>query len=248
MRPGSFGFDFDYVKADVEFEGEFFRDVGLRFKGNGTYMMSAQSRKRPMKIDFNRYEKKQRFHGLQQLNLHNDVMDPSHLRQALAYPIFQDAGIASPRTAFAEVTLTIDGECDHESLGLFTLVEEVDNEFLKRHYDAAKGLLLKPEGTQGLEYKGEDWKDYAWYEPKSEPSDAEQQKLIALTRLIHQADDVEFRRNVGALLNLEEFAAFLAVNTLLSNMDSFLTQVHNYYLYLPSSAGKLPGMPLPVAW
>ena len=36
--------------------------------------------------------------------------------------------------------------------------------------------------------------------------------------------------------------------SLLSNMDSFLTQVHNYYLYLPSSAGKLPGMPLPVAW
>lgn len=243
MRPGSFGFEFEYVKATVEFDGETLQDVGLRFKGNGTYAMSQQGRRRPMKIDFNRYEKDLKFHGLQQLNLHNDIMDPSHLRQVLSYPVFQDAGIPSPRTAFAEITLTIDGECDHEPLGLYTLVEDVDKAFLKRHYGSSHGMLLKPEGTQGLEYKGEDWKDYAWYEPKTETSEGDQAALIALTRLIHKSDDDQFRREIDTMLNIDQFARFLAVNTLLSNMDSFLTQVHNYYIYLPPDTKKFEFLP-----
>lgn len=243
FRPGSFGFEFEYVKAEVELNGEAFHDIGLRFKGNGSYMLSAASRKRPFKIDFNRFEADQRFYGLQQLNLHNNVMDPTHVRQALSYPVFQAAGIPSPRTAFAEVSLTIDGECDHEPLGLYTLVEEIDKAFLNRHYLTKKGMLLKPEGTQGMEYKGEDFKDYTWFEPKSKPTDEEAQRLIDFTRLIHKADDEQFRREIGKLLHTDQFARFLAVNTLLSNMDSFLTQVHNYYVYLPPQSNKFEFLP-----
>ena len=235
FRPGSFGFNFEYVKADAELDGQAFKEVGLRFKGNGSYMLSAGSRKRPFKIDFNRYVDGQKFHGMQQFNLHSNVMDPTHARQALSYAVFQAAGIPSPRTAFAEVSLTIDGECDHEPLGLYTLVEEIDKAFLRRHFQTDKGMLLKPEGTQGLEYKGEDWAAYSWFEPKSKPKKAEAQQLIDLTRLIHKADDEQFRREIGSLLDTDRFASFLAANTLLANMDSFLTQVHNYYVYLPPS-------------
>lgn len=243
FRPGSFGFDFDYVKADVELDGETLREVGLRFKGNGSYMLSAATRKRPFKIDFNRFVDGQKFHGMQQLNLHNNVMDPTHVRQALSYPVFQAAGIASPRTAFAEVSLTIDGECDREPLGVYTLVEEIDKAFLRRHFQTDKGMLLKPEGTQGLEYKGEDWAAYSWFEPKSKPKKGEAQRLIDLTRLIHKADDEQFRREIGSLLDTDQFASFLAANTLLANMDSFLTQVHNYYVYLPPKSNKFVFLP-----
>ncbi len=243
FRPGSFGFDFEYVKAEIELDGEALHEVGLRFKGNGSYMLSQSTRKRPFKIDFNRFDEDQRFHGLQQLNLHNNVMDPTHVRQALSYPVFQAAGIPSPRTAFAEVSLTIDGECDHEPLGLYTLVEEIDKAFLKRHYDTSKGMLLKPEGTQGMEHKGEDFKDYTWFEPKSKPTTEEAQRLIDFTRLLHKADDQQFRQEIGSMLDTDQFARFLAVNTLLANMDSFLTQVHNYYVYLPPQTKKFEFLP-----
>ena len=243
FRPGSFGYEFEYVKADVELDGEKLREVGLRLKGNGTYMLSSASRKRPFKIDFNRYVDSQKFHGMQQLNLHNNVMDPTHVRQALSYPVFQTAGVAAPRTAFAEVSLTIDGECDHEPLGLYTLVEEIDKAFLRRHFQTDKGMLLKPEGTQGLEYKGEDWAAYSWFEPKSKPKKGEAQRLIDLTRLIHKSDDAQFRKEIGSLLDTDQFASFLAANTLLANMDSFLTQVHNYYVYLPPKSNKFVFLP-----
>lgn len=243
FRPGSFGFEFEYVKADVELDGDKLDEVGLRFKGNGTYMLSGASRKRPFKIDFDRFVDGQKFHGMQQLNLHNNVMDPTHVRQALSYRVFEAAGIVSPRTAFAEVTLTIDGECDREPLGLYTLVEEIDKAFLRRRFQTDKGMLLKPEGTQGLEYKGEDWAAYSWFEPKSKPKKAEAQRLIDLTRLIHKADDEQFRREIGSLLDTDQFAGFLAANTLLANMDSFLTQVHNYYVYLSPKTNKFVFLP-----
>lgn len=243
FRPGSFGLEFDYVKADVELDGQKLTDVGLRFKGNGSYMLSMSGRKRPYKIDFNRFIDGQRFHGLQQLNLHNNVMDPTQVRQALSYAVFAEARVPSPRTAFADVFLTIDGECDREPLGLYTLVEEIDKAFLRRHFQTDKGLLLKPEGTQGLEYKGENWEAYAWFEPKSKPKKSEAQRLIELTRLIHKADDAKFRFEIGGLLDLDQFARFLAANTLLANMDSFLTQVHNYYVYLSPKSNKFIFLP-----
>ena len=243
FRPGSFGYEFEYVKGDVQIGDETYRDVGVRLKGNGTYLMSAQGHKRPFKIDFGRYTPDQRFHGLKQLNLQNNVMDPTNVRQPLAFEVFQVAGIPAPRTAIAEVYLTIDGQSERELLGVYTLVEEIDSLFIRRHYRNDQGLLLKPEGTQGIEYRGEDWANYQWYEPKSKPTAAQQKRLIDLARLVHKADDEQFRREIGSYLDVDEFTRYLAANTLLSNMDSFLTHVHNYYMYLRPETNQFVFLP-----
>ncbi len=242
-RPGSFGFEFEYLKADIDFNGKSFKDVGIRFKGNGTYMMSQRSRKRPIKLDFNRFVENQTLFGMQQINLHNNVMDPTHVRATLSYDVFRKAEIPAPRTGYAEVRLTIEGECEKEWIGLYSLVEEIDKAFLRRHYKTDEGMLLKPEGTQGLEYKGEDWADYAWFEPKGKPSKAQQNRLIQITRLIEKSDDETFRKEIISLLDTDQFARFLAANVLLSNMDSFLTNVHNYYVYLPPETNRFEFLP-----
>jgi spore coat protein CotH len=243
FRPGSFGYEFEYVKADVEFDGQTYKDVGLRFKGNGTYMMSASGHRRSFKIDFDRYIDGRRFHGLQQVNLHNNIMDPTRVRQALSYPVFTAAGIPSPRTAFAEVLLTIDGETEQEFVGLYTLVEEVDKAFLRRHFKNDKGLLMKPEGTQGLQFMGEEWSDYDWFNAKTKPTKAQTQQVIDAVRLIDKGSDEEFRQRIGDYLDVDEFTRFLAVNTLLANMDSFLSQVHNYYVHLPTETNRMVLLP-----
>jgi spore coat protein H len=243
MRPGSFGYEFEYVKASVEIGDEKLDEVGLRFKGNGTYAMSASGRRRPFKIDFNRFKKEQRFHGLQQLNLHNNIMDPTRVRQALSYPVFAAAGLPSPRTAFAEVYLTIEGETEREFVGIYTLVEEVDKAFLRRHYKDDDGLLMKPEGTQGLQYMGDKWSDYEWFNAKSKPKPGQAERVIDVVRLIDQGTDKEFREKIGDSIDMDAFVRFLAANTLLANMDSFLTQVHNYYVYLPTETNKLVFLP-----
>jgi hypothetical protein len=243
FRPGSFGYEFEYVKGDISFDGETLKNVGVRFKGNGTYMASQAGNRRPFKIDFDRFEDGLDFHGLKTLNLLNNVMDPTRLRQTLSYEVFADAGVPSPRTSFAEVTLTVDGQIDHEFLGLYSVVEEIDKGFLKRHYANDKGMLLKPEGTQGIEHKGDNWSDYEWFGAKGKPTKAQQQRLIELTRLVANAEDDEFAKQIGEYVDLDEAARFLAANVLLSNLDSFLTHVHNYYVYLPTETNKFVLLP-----
>ena len=47
-------------------------------------------------------------------------------REAASCLVFRAAGVLAPRTAFAEVALTVPGKHDKAYLGLFTVVENVD--------------------------------------------------------------------------------------------------------------------------
>lgn len=238
-----FGQTFPYVKGNVEFEGKTWKDVGLRFKGNSTYLTSARGLKRPLKLDFNHYDPKQRFHGHTTLNLNNNILDVSHQRQALGFALFREAGVPAPRTAFAQVYLSVPGKHNKEYLGLYTLIEEVNKSFLKRHFDSSKGLLLKPERIQGLPHLGDDWKAYTNYQAKTDVRPQDAKRVIDFTRLLDRADDDTFKKEVGNYLEVDQFLRFLAVNVLLSNIDSFMGLGHNYYVYVHPKTGKLHFMP-----
>src|SRR3954463_12639399 len=109
-KTSAFGLTFPFVKGSVEFEGKTWSNVGVRFKGNSTYLGSARGLKRPFKLDFNHYDGEQRFLGFSTLNLNNDIMDTAHLRQALGFALFREAGMIAPRTAFAQLYLTVAGK------------------------------------------------------------------------------------------------------------------------------------------
>lgn len=51
----AFGIDFPYVRADLELNGYQFHDVGLRYKGNGTFLEARGSLKRSFKVQLNRF-------------------------------------------------------------------------------------------------------------------------------------------------------------------------------------------------
>lgn len=132
------------------------------------------------------------------------------------------------------LTLTVPGKYDKEYVGVYTVVEEVNKGFLKRHFKDGTGMLLKPEGLQGgLTHLGTNWKAYEdRYRPKDAPTDEQKQRLIDFTTLISSGSDEEFAREIGAYLDVEAFLRFIAANALLANLDSYLGYGHNYYLYL----------------
>ena len=243
-RRGGFKFDFRYVRAAVELNDESFAEVGVRFKGNSSYGMVGNSPKRPFKIDFDRYVSGQDFRGLKMLNLTNNAFEPSQLRESLAFATFRAAGLPAARTAFADVSLTVPGKFDHQFIGLYTLVEQVDKGFLRRHFGNAKGLLLKPEGIQGLPYLGSEWQPYEeFYRPKTEANEAQKQRLIELTRLISFANDDEFAAQIDTILNLDNFTRYIAVCSAIVNLDSFVGIGHNYYLYLDPADNRWVFLP-----
>lgn len=77
--------------------GRQIRGVGLRFKGNGTFIEARTSGHYSFKIDFNEFDPDQEFLGLTKINLQNKVSDPTMLREALSYELFREAGIPCPR-------------------------------------------------------------------------------------------------------------------------------------------------------
>lgn len=242
--PGMFGLDFPYVHATLEVDGTTYKDVGVRFKGNATYASSANSLKRPLRIDFNRFVDDQQFHGLKQVSLTNNVMDPTRLRECLAYTVFREAGVPASRTAFVRMYVTVPGAYDNEFAGLYTLVEVVDKSFLKDHFQSSKGLLLKPEAVRALEYLGDEWNEYEKrYQPKTTASDKAKSRLIEFVKLVQKADDDQFRQEIASYLDIDQFLRFLAANVVLSNQDSFLGMIHNYYIYLDPATAKFVFIP-----
>jgi spore coat protein CotH len=243
-KGSGFGIEFPWAHGELTEDGRTYKDVGVRFKGNASYMASARGLKRNFKIELDHYDKDQRYQGLKTINLNAGAMDPTRGREALSFAVFRAAGVPAPRTAYAAVTLTVPGKYDHEFLGLYTLIEQVDRTFLKDRFKNNKGLLMKPEGVRGVQYLGEDWDRYKGpYRPKHEPAKKEARRLIAFARLVNRADDAEFRKEIDAYLDVDEFLRFLAVNALLVNLDSFFVIGHNYYLYLNTETNKFVFIP-----
>src|SRR5262249_25798889 len=107
-----------------------------------------------------------------------------------------------------------------------------------------KGMLLKPEGLQGLPYLGLDWKLYEeLYRPKTTATAKARARLLELTRLINFASDAEFNRSIGRLMDVDEFLRYLAACSAMVNQDSFIGTGHNYYLYLNPKDNRFSWIP-----
>jgi hypothetical protein len=233
-----------YVRATVVFDDHPIAVVGVRLKGNSSYSVSASTPRKPFKIDFERFVDGQHFAGLSTLNLNNQAFDASQLRETFGFALFREMSVPAPRTGHALVYLTVPGVYDHEYLGLYTLIEEVDHKFLKRHFEKADGLLLKPGGMRGLVYYGDDWSAYKHrYNPKKSATPAQAKRIIDFARLVNRADDATFASQIDSYLDVDEFLRFVAVNSVITNFDSYLSTGHNYYLYCDARDGRIRFIP-----
>lgn len=240
----AFGMEFPWVEASLTVDDKTLPKVGLRYKGNSTYMASSRNLKRSLKIDLDRHDEAGRFHGLKSLTLHCGVHDPSKAREALAYAVYRAAGVPAPRTAFTEVALTVPGKYDKEHVGLYTLVETVDKNFLKIHYSNNDGLLMKPERIRGLDHLGDNWDRYKdTYQPKRDATKEEIKRVIDFTRLVNGAPDADFNREIVNYLDIDAFLRYMAATAIVANLDSFFTLGHNYCLYLHPETNKFHFIP-----
>ena len=133
-----------YVQAAVEIDGRRYEPVGVRYKGFfGMLRFCFQDGRQvcdklSWKLKFNHYDPALRFHGLKRLNFHSMNSDETQMREVLSYQVFRDAGVAAPRAVHASL------ELNGEPLGLFALVEDIDDRFIAdRFRDRGRGVLYK---------------------------------------------------------------------------------------------------------
>jgi spore coat protein CotH len=131
----------EYVKADMWYDGELVPDIALRPKGNSSLSstISSGSIRFSLKADLNFFNSARNLDGVKKLNFNNGWSDPSFMREILSYEIFEQMGLPTPRASFVDVWI------NDTHLGLYTMVEQVDQTFLSQHFTDATGNLYKPE-------------------------------------------------------------------------------------------------------
>lgn len=238
------GIDFEYVHADLDFEGQQLNDVAIRYKGNSTFMMSRNSLKKSMKLDLNKYTKGQKFAGITKFNLHSCATDDSYMNEVLSYQLFREANVPSPRTAYARVYVTVPGKHDKQYAGLYSVVEDVDKTFAEERFDQTKGAIFKPSTRSLFNYLGDDWEKYnQMYDPKTTLSKKQEKRVIEFSKFVTSATDEEFTKGLAGFLEIDEFARFMAATVWLANGDSILMMGQNYYVYLDPDTNKFSFLP-----
>ena len=125
----------------VTVDGETFYHVGLRTKGNVTLIQSIVRDwdRYSLVVEFGAFDASQRYYGLDELVLNNNICDSSFMRDYLCYDMMRSMGVTAPLISFTAVYL------NGEYLGLYTAIENMAESFCVRNFGYEYGNLYKPE-------------------------------------------------------------------------------------------------------
>lgn len=150
----------EYTVCTVVIDGEPFRNVAIRAKGNTslTQVKAYGNNRYSFKIEFDHYDGSNNYYGLDKLCLNNIIQDNTYMKDYLCYRMMAEIGAASPLCSF--VNISVNGE----TWGLYLAVEGVEEAFLQRNYGADYGTLYKPDSMSmgggrgnGKDFKMEEW-------------------------------------------------------------------------------------------
>lgn len=225
-----------YVPVDVTFDGETFRHVGFRLKGNSSLVSTWQrgAEKVPFRLNIDALEdrypeiRNQTFFGFPNLGFSNNILDSSYLRAKVVTDLMREAGLPAAKTAFMRVYL--DRGAGQTYLGLYTMIEIPDEPMLDSLFGSSAGNLYKPHGTGGR------WTVFVADDFPKRTNDADQDWTDvedAIAALNDTTVDREvWRRRLEARIDVGAFLRWLALNTLVGNNDAYGgLSAHNYYLY-----------------
>ena len=234
------GVVFDYAHARLDLDGTVYRDVAVRYKGNGSYMQGSRDGKISLKVDLNKFVPGQQVAGARTLNFQNNITDISWMNEVLSYRLYRDAGSLAPRSSYVKVYLTVTGQFARRYWGLYSISENPDLHFIEERFGVKTGAIVKPSTRAPFTYLGDNWAAYnQTYDPKTDLTDAEKSRIIEFCRFVSYASDADFRARIGDYLDLDQFARYFAVLSWIANSDSLLGIGQNYYVYMHPKTRKL---------
>ena len=87
----------EYYAAAVVIDGESYKNVGIRGKGNTSLstVSSMNSDRYSFKIEFDHYDSSKTYHGLDKLSLNNLIQDSTMMKDYLTYTMMNEFDAAS---------------------------------------------------------------------------------------------------------------------------------------------------------
>jgi len=217
----------EYTKATVTEGTNIWRDVGIHLKGQYGTFQGIDGRP-SLTLNFDKYIKGQRFHGLDKLHLNNSAQDPSYLCEMIGRQLFEAAGVPTARASHAKV------ELNGRDLGLFVLVEGFDRKFLKRHFENADGNLY----DSGFRHDITDPIEKSSGKGSDDHSD-----LMAIAAAAGEQNHTQRMDRLKELVDMDRFQTFLAIESLIRHHDGYSMGINNYRVYLHPDTKQAVFMP-----
>ncbi len=209
----------EYKEATITYNGKEIPYTGVRVKGNSSLssVANSDSDRYSFKLKFNEYIE-QDLEGYTKISLNNNFADPSYMREYLTYEMMESMGIPTPEYSYVRVSV------NGELYGFYLSVENIEEPYLEKSFGSAAGNLFKGETGASLT-----WEDGMSIE---ETNLTQKVGLETNTGLLDFMEALSKEENVEDYLDVDSYLRYLAVSTVLANMDSYQGNFsHNYYLY-----------------
>ncbi len=204
-----------YVPATVIEGTNTYRDVGIHLKGQYGTFQGIDGRP-SLTLNFNKYIRGQRFHGMDKIHLNNSAQDPSYLCELIGRELFEAAGIPTARATHARA------ELNGRDLGLCVLTEGYDKRFLKRHFKNPDGNLYDSEFRHDIT-------DPLKKGSGKGPDD--HSDLMALAAAAEEPNPAQRLTRLSKLLDLDRFYSTLALESMMRHHDGYAISINNYWIY-----------------
>ncbi len=247
-----------YVEGSLTFEGETVSPVGIRYKGSvgafvnclsGTNWSNPSGNKTcpklSMKVKINWNGREERFYGLKKLQFHSQNLDPTQMRERLAYWLFREMGVPAPRSVHAR--LLINGEYS----GIYALTEQIDGRFTRYNFDDGTGNLYKeiwPVRKNGQPYAESEYLKQLKTNEDENPSAT---LIRAFAQDIADSNPDNIQSVISSWMDVEEIISYAVVDRTIRVDDGAFhwycggggCSNHNYYWYEEPTAGSLHLIP-----
>ena len=118
----------EYSSCTVEIDGEEFRQVGIRAKGNNSLSLTEEYglSRYSLKLEFDHFTEGGNYYGLDKLSLDASFQDNSYMKNWIAYDMMRFMEVPAPLCSY--VWVTVNGE----DWGLFLAIEEPEKTLKQR--------------------------------------------------------------------------------------------------------------------
>lgn len=228
-----------WVPVDIEADGQIWRDVAIRLKGNASLQSAWAGGKYalPFRINTDKFEdsiptiKDQRFYGFQKVSFYNAQQDSTSIRGPVAGEIFRQFGVPAPLSVPVKITMKF-GDTTKE-VGIYEMVEVPDEPFLTRNFQNDSGNLYKPLS------KLDKFVDSEWVDEDIPGDRSDAKALIAAINATNRtSDSAAWHRTMEKAIDVQGFLRWLAASTAIMNWDAYGSLAHNYYMFNDSGTFK----------
>ena len=182
----------------------------------------------PYQIKFDKYEDGQTYQGYSTIAIRvsGTSFDAAMMHEPVTNNAVRRAGIPATLTSYTGFNVNTAAE------KLYVISEVIDETYLAKYFDNPDGILYKAEVGSTMSYVDDNPSSYKKsFSQETRENEADFGPLIDFIRFVDESDDETFAEELPNRLDIDSFATYLAVNTLLVNNDSMIGMNNNYYLY-----------------